>query len=354
MTDLFLKVATQREQNLPFVLYVKPNSERIVGLFQQNDHLYFLEDYKAKGFVFAPFDGSLIPFIPQKESDVYVEKIQPTDYILSGNPTNEKDEAAQADFETLVQKGVDAITAGQFGKVVLSRKEIVPLPQLDIALTFKKLTALYPTAFRYCFFHPKIGLWMGATPEQLLKVNQKELQTVALAGTQAATESQKVVWHNKEIEEQHFVSEFIISGLEQEVSAMTVSSPYSVKAGHLWHIKTDITATLKSQKALGKVIAILHPTPAVCGLPKDKAKAFILQHEGYDREYYSGFLGELNIDLATFRTDVSDLYVNLRCMKVRSQAAELFVGCGITQNSIPADEFAETVQKSMTMKKVLL
>ncbi|MDI9256629.1 isochorismate synthase [Flavobacterium sedimenticola] len=353
MTDLFLKLITQREQNLPFVLYVKPHSERIVGLFQQNDHLYFLEDFKAKGFVFAPFDGSLIPIIPQNQSEVYVEKIQATDYILSGNPTAVTDEVAKADFEKLVQKGVDAIAAGQFGKVVLSRKEIVPLSQWDLEVMFKKMIALYPSAFRYCFFHPKIGLWMGATPEQLLKVNQKELQTVALAGTQTASESQKVVWHDKEIEEQHFVSEFIIAGLEQEVSAMTVSSPYSAKAGHLWHIKTDITATLKSQKALGKVIAILHPTPAVCGLPKDKAKAFILEHEGYDREYYSGFLGELNIDLATFRTNVSDLYVNLRCMKVRPHAAELFVGCGITQSSIPADEFAETVHKSMTMKKVL-
>jgi isochorismate synthase len=132
-----------------------------------------------------------------------------------------------------------------------------------------------------------------------------------------------------------------------------VSSPYSVKAGNLRHIKTDITSTIKSKKAISEIILALHPTAAVCGLPKEAAKAFILENEKYDREYYSGFLGELNIDLATFRTAQSDLFVNLRCMKIKGKVAELFVGCGITAASIPGDEFLETVNKSMTIKRVL-
>ncbi|MBF6642301.1 isochorismate synthase [Flavobacterium sp. J49] len=354
MTDLFIKVKTHQEQQLPFVLYAKPNSDRMVGLFQKNDHLYFLEDYAAKGFVFAPFDGDLIPFVPQKQSDVYVEKIILTDYVVANTISQEIDETAKIVFENLVQRGIEAIVKGTFEKVVLSRKEEVLLRQFDLETVFKKLIAFYPTAFKYCFFHPKIGLWMGATPEQFLKINRRALQTVALAGTQIATNAENVIWPQKETEEQRLVTEFITTNLQDKVSEMTVSSPYSVKAGNLWHIKTDISATAKSKKAIANIISALHPTSAVCGLPKETAKDFILKNENYEREYYSGFLGELNIDLTTFRTEQSDLFVNLRCMKIVGDTAVLFIGCGITKDSVPEDEFRETVNKSMTMRKSIV
>ncbi|MGL2963695.1 chorismate-binding protein [Flavobacterium sp. RSB2_4_14] len=354
MTDLFIKVKIQHEQQLPFALYCKPNSDRIVGLFQQNDHLYFLENFKETGFVFAPFDSVAIPYIPQLYSDVIVEKVGDLDFYFEKITASSTDDEAKNAFEDLVQKGVNAIKNSQFQKVVLSRKETVILNDFDLETVFKKLTQSYPTAFNYCFYHPKIGMWFGATPEQFLKINEKSIQTVALAGTQLVANSDKINWNEKEIQEQRLVTDFITAGLEGRVTDMIVSSPYSVKAGNLWHIKTDVTATAKSKKAIGEIISVLHPTSAVCGLPKENAKEFILENEQYDREYYSGFLGELNIDLASFRTKQSDLFVNLRCMKIVENTAELFIGCGITKDSIPADEFLETVNKSMTMKKCIL
>ena len=353
MTDLFIKVKVQQQQQLPFVLYCKPNSDRIVGLFQQNDRLYFLENFNEIGFVFAPFDGDSIPYIPQKYSDVLVEKVTISDFYVETIITDSTDEQVKNTFERLVQKGLEAIDNNQFQKVVLSRKELVDLIDYDLDTVFKKLIYNYPTAFNYCFYHPKIGIWLGATPEQFLKLNQKSLQTVALAGTQVASNSDKIYWNEKEKVEQQLVTDFITSGLVGKVNKLVVSSPYSVKAGNLWHIKTDITATLKSKKVIAEIMIAMHPTAAVCGLPKETAKAFILENEEYDREYYSGFLGELNIDFATFRTQQTDLFVNLRCMKIVGKSAELFVGCGITKDSIPADEYNETVNKSMTMRRVL-
>ena len=353
MTDLFIKVKVQQQQQLPFVLYCKPNSDRIVGLFQKNDHLYFLENFKETGFVFAPFDGDAIPYIPQKYSDVLVEKVTISDFYVETIITDSTDEQAKNTFESLVRKGLEAIKNNQFQKVVLSRKELVDLIDYDLETVFKKLIYNYPSAFNYCFYHPKIGIWFGATPEQFLKLNQKSLQTVALAGTQVEGVSDKINWNEKEKVEQQLVTDFITSGLVGKVDKLVVSSPYSVKAGNLWHIKTDLTATIKSKKAIGEIILALHPTAAVCGLSKEAAKAFIMENEKYDREYYSGFLVELNIDLATFRTEQSDLFVNLRCMKIKGKVAELFVGCGITAASIPGDEFLETVNKSMTIKRVL-
>lgn len=353
MTAVFVKVKAQLEKQLPFVLYAKPNADRMIGVFQGNDNLYFLEDFCEKGFVFAPFDGDVIPYIPQSEADIYVEKISESDFLLTANPTFNADEATQKSFEDLVTQGVEAIQKGLFDKVVLSRKETVAIPSFEIATVFKKLIAFYPTAFKYCFFHPKIGMWAGASPEQFLKINQESIRTVALAGTQAVTDATNVVWHEKEIKEQQLVTDFIIQSLADKVSELTVSSPYSVQAGNLWHIKTDIAATIGSDSNLEGIIKSLHPTSAVCGLPKAAAKDFILQNESYDRSYYSGFLGELNIDLATFRSEQSDLFVNLRCMKINDKQVELFIGCGITRDSVPEAEFIETVNKSMTMRKVL-
>jgi len=353
MTDLFLKVKIHYEQNLPFVLFCKPDSDRVVGMFQKNDHLYFLENYKEQGFVFAPFDGETIPYIPQKESDIFVEKIATSNFYFENTLQAQADEKSKNDFKNLVAKGIQAVQNNQFQKVVLSRNENVDLIDFDVEMVFKKLIQSYSSAFKYCLFHPKIGLWLGATPEQFLRINQKSLETVALAGTQRATESKNITWGEKEKNEQQLVTDFIINSLQGIVEEIKVSSPYSVKAGNLWHIKTDIIATLSSKKNIMNIIKSLHPTSAVCGLPKEESKAFILENENYDREYYSGFLGEFNIDLATFRTDQSDLFVNLRCMKIIGKKATLYVGCGITKDSIATDEYMETVNKSMTMKKVL-
>jgi isochorismate synthase len=118
------------------------------------------------------------------------------------------------------------------------------------------------------------------------------------------------------------------------------------------HIKTDISAEIKAGKSISEVINALHPTPAVCGLPKADAKEFLLKNEGYDREFYSGYLGELNADAVT-GAPVTDLFVNLRCMKIKGNVAHLYVGCGITKDSNPEKEFFETINKSMTMRRVL-
>ncbi|HNP33491.1 MAG TPA: chorismate-binding protein [Flavobacterium sp.] len=353
MTDLFLKVKIHQEQNLPFVLFCKPDSDKIVGVFQKNDHIYFLDTFEEKGFVFAPFDADEVPYIPLELSDVYVETIHSRNYFFESKELVSNGMVGKDFFEELVSKGIEAIEDNQFTKVALSRREEVIVPDFDIQTTLRKMIFQYPNAYKYCFSHPKIGTWIGATPEQFLKTNGNAIKTIALAGTQLATNNNNIIWGNKEKIEQQLVTDFIVQNLSDLAKEVTLSSPYSVKAGNLWHIRTDISATMKPRKFLKKLIIALHPTPAVCGFPKEAAKKFILKNEGYNREYYSGFLGELNIDLITFRTLQTDLFVNLRCMKVANDKAQIYIGCGITKDSIPEDEYLETVNKSMTMKKII-
>ena len=353
MIDFFIKVKQQKAQNLPFVLYRKPNDIKLFGYFQNNDHLYFAENFEETGFVFAPFEGSQMILIPKNQAVKWETLVTSFKENQDFNSLGSEDLEAKEHFEKLVQKGIDSIVEGTLKKVVLSRKEIVDLSAFDLVSVFEKLNQSYPTAFCYCWFHPKIGLWMGATPERLLKANNKKFYTMALAGTQKYASEEEVVWDKKEVEEQQFVADFILNNLKNLTLELAISSPYTIQAGTLAHIKTDIEGLLNENSSLKQVISILHPTPAVCGVPTEAAKKFILENEGYDREYYTGFLGELNKEGYIKGELKSDVYVNLRCMQIRDNKAHLYVGCGITKDSIPEKEWMESVNKSMTMKRIL-
>lgn len=337
----------------PFVLYNKPNSNTIVSFLQNNDDLIYDNKLNESGFVFAPFDTENYIFF--NENNCEVSKIEGVSFNENFSEYSDlfPDNEVRFFHEKLVQNGIDAILDKQFLKVVLSRKESVAANQ-DLFLTyFKKLVQTYKTAFCYCFYHPKVGMWLGATPEQLLKTNANKLTTVALAGTQLKKNEEEVFWGEKEKEEQLFVTQFIELGLNPFVTNLHKTDPYTFQAGNLLHIKTDIQATKKEGVNWSEVIKALHPTPALCGLPKAESKKFIINNEGYDRKYYSGFLGEINNDFVLEIENKSDLFVNLRCMELEKNTAQIFIGGGITKDSVPTDEFIETINKSQTIKKIL-
>ena len=346
------KIQNQLKKRLPFVVYSKPNSEEITGFFQNNETLFKVNDFTEKGFVFASFDGAKTYLIPESESELLHFSLDKKEIAFSGKELTKAGNVAKSDFTTLVANGIQAIKNEQFQKVVLSRTEKVEVEDFDMVDAFKKLVLLYPSAFVYCFYHPKIGNWIGATPEQLLKVTENNFETISLAGTQKDTGSSEILWGEKEKEEQQFVTDYLVSRLKNVAKAVQFTKPYSIKAGSIWHIKTDVSGVLNSDSSLKKVIQLLHPTPAVCGLPKEIAKDFILENEPYDRSFYTGFLGELNCS-PTKESISSDLFVNLRCMQIKHSQAHLYIGCGITKDSDPEKEWEESVNKSMTMKKVL-
>jgi isochorismate synthase len=352
MIDFFIKVKQQFQQKLPFVIYSKPNINKLSGLFQKNNQLYLTADFIEKGFVFAPFDGKQILLIPELDSELIEIEFIPNTIIKNSNSNTFVDELAKNNFENLVQKAIDTIENGSFNKVVISREEIIDLPNFDLVLLFEKVVNSYPTAFTYCWFHPEIGLWIGATPERLLKANGNEFQTVALAGTQLFQNQEKVFWGNKEQVEQQFVTDYILETIKNVTSEVEISSPFTLKAGNLLHLKTDIRGSINEDASLKQLVLLLHPTPAVCGLPKKNAKAFIIENEGYNRSFYAGFLGEINKNYEI------DLFVNLRCMQIQSNSfetqAHLYIGCGITKDSDPENEWQETVNKAMTMKNIIL
>jgi isochorismate synthase len=354
------KFRRQFDQQLPFVLYRKPNANHVIGLLQRNQELYTITNFEEKGFVFAPFDGADIVLIPQNKCDV---DIMPFELLQQTHNDVQKSESTDAlgkeQHIQLVEKAMSQIKQGDCSKIVISRKETLPLVDFDLFDGFQKLAQLYPSAFAYCLYHPKVGLWLGAFSESLLYVNELDFRTMAVAGTQVYDENAIAIWGNKEMEEQKLVTDFLVSNLKDLSANLHVSKPYDLKAGKLIHLKSDIHGIFKTGTDLRKLLSILHPTPAVCGFPKDIAKSFILKNEGYDRSYYSGFLGEFNIDFQS-NENATDLFVNLRCVQIETDemsnthTAHIYVGGGITAQSNPGSEWLETVNKATTIKKVLL
>jgi isochorismate synthase len=334
-------------QQLPFVLYKKPNESTVFGLFQKGNSLFSIENFSEKGFIFTSFDGFQKIIIPENQSEcisaTFAKEVSETTDIKD----YKSDPNAKIPFERLVKKTIVAIENQEFKKAVVSRREDLQLVDFDLIATFQKLVQFYPSTFVYSFYHPKVGCWLGATPEQLVRVKDNTFLTMALAGTQKDMGINNIVWQKKEQEEQQFVTDFIAEKIKDISSDITISKPYSIKAGSIWHIKTDLSGVLNSNSCLQQIVSILHPTPAVCGLPTEQSKTFLLQNENYDRSFYTGYLGELN------RNNQTDLFVNLRCMEIENTQAHLFLGCGITKDSNPEKEWEESVNKSVTMKKVL-
>jgi len=259
----------------------------------------------------------------------------------------------------LVEKAVTALQKGDLQKVVLSRKQAVFFENTDWRITdlVQKLAALYPSALISAVFIPKVGLWVGASPEILVSLDKNMIfRTMALAGTQVATPNMplaEVVWTQKEIEEQALVSRYIINAFKKiRLREFEEEGPRTVQAGNLLHLRTDFWVDLKEvayPNLLGVMLALLHPTSAVCGMPKEESLEFILINEDYDRRFYSGFLGPMNVEQET------QLFVNLRCMEILSQKeAFLYAGGGITENSKPEKEWQETIAKMQTILRAFV
>ncbi len=347
--ESLLKTVTDAyHQDHPFVAYRSPNKTLVKALVQPDRQLHISKQYDEGGFIFAPFNTEeqsiLIPFEGSDYTEALFEQL---DYSSDDFFFEQPSEIARKEHIDLVRKGIRHIDSGAAKKIVLSRKETIVLPDFSPIMTFSKLLNTYQNAFVYLWYHPKKGLWLGATPEKLITIKNNKFTTVSLAGTQTFQGTDVVDWGTKEIEEQQIVTRYITSNLESLTRDISIGNVTTVRAGNLLHLSTEIWGTLQSVNDLKLVVNHLHPTPAICGMPKLAAKKFIIDNEGYDREFYTGFLGEINMH------DISNLFVNLRCMKVEETGLNLFLGGGITQESVPENEWQETLEKSKVMKRVL-
>ena len=380
-------------QTLPVALWRYPHQDTKHGLVDLSGHAQAAKiDFQqtGAGFAFAPFINAggqatlflkadlilagqtVYPGRPQggAKADQFLAHLQ---QLTQADPPAEADWSAvpvtneavhlsdRAEFCRLVEQAIYYIQSTDIKKVVASRATETPLPaDFNPVAAFDKLCARYPHAFVSLVSIPGLGTWIGATPETLLILNPDRLETIALAGTQAYpadSDLEAVQWGAKEIEEQALVSDYISNFLRQlGLASFTQVGPRTVSAGNIIHLKTGFQVTRPDLAQTGRhrltdlanqILDSLHPTSAVCGMPKKEALTFILEQEHYNRAFYSGFLGPVHIN------GQSQLFVNLRCMQLKPRRAILYVGAGITQDSQPQLEWQETVLKSNTLLSVL-
>lgn len=252
----------------------------------------------------------------------------------------------QEEYLQKLEEVIEIINENNLPKLVLSRRKIFnDFNEIDLKESFKNLCKNYPNAFKYLFFNGEIS-WMGAFSEVLGKFNKSthEFETMSIAGTIPVSED----WTEKEIEEQKPVSSYIRNILAKFVSLSEVeeSETYDHISGNIKHLKTDFKIKINPED-LDSIIQELHPTPAVCGIPKDFCREVIEKVEKFPRELYAGY-----IKIET--EDYIQYFVNLRCARLYKNSVHLFVGGGITAQSNPEKEWNETELKSEAVLKNLV
>lgn len=344
-----------------FALWKLPYTDEIHLILNSNKNIQqkpIFNEIKP-GFVISPFLNPQLKatiFIPAEQMFSFPPLKSIEDLFFESDKNNLNDmalfEADKEYFEKMVEEGISLIKNNSLKKIVFARSKSVSYPEHYNPINhFSRLCEAYKNTFVSLIFTPETGAWMGATPEALLNLTATGLlKTVALAGTQVyepSIDPKQAIWRQKEIEEQALVSRYIIECFKKvRVREYEDIGPRTTVAGNLMHLKTDFTVDTIAidYPHLGtSMLELLHPTSAVCGMPKDVAIQNILEKEQFDRSYFSGFIGPVN------QQNQSDLFVNIRCMQLTKNKAYLYAGAGITEDSIPENEWCETEIKMKTI-----
>jgi len=352
-----------------FLLYKEPQSlHPSLAVFSDSsiDYLYHTRELNGKsGYVFAPFEPNeehpivllkaVAFFSGETAINAYLEKIvsemslQETRFSHSVVLVADK-KFARKSYETAFEACHNAVVGGDCQKVVLSRKYSMERPSgFSPARLFQNACTKYAEAYVYLFHTPKSGTWLGSSPEALLMSHGTSYQTVALAGTQASQPNTEVMWDAKNRLEQQIVSDYVERTLEEFGLNPEKQGPYSIEAAQLVHLKTTFHFEMSESTniGLGTLLDGLHPTPATCGFPKEKAMQLIRRHERHDRSYYCGFVGSIGVEEATH------LSVNLRCMCILPTMLVLYAGGGVMADSSCDLEWEETESKLQTLLSLL-
>jgi salicylate biosynthesis isochorismate synthase/menaquinone-specific isochorismate synthase len=264
--------------------------------------------------------------------------------------------APPSHYESAVLRAVERIRSGDLEKVVLAREVRVHAPaEPDPAAVFDALRAAFPACYCWCAGTPELA-FVGASPELLVRREGARAQTVALAGTTRRSADPAVDDHlgerllqsEKNREEQAIVARRI----ERTLAPVSLwvaggDNPELVKVQNVQHLATAIRAQLAEPLAAIELAGLLHPTPAVCGEPRELAEPLIPALEGLDRGWYAGGVGWT--DLA----EDGEFCVALRCALLKGPVAHLYAGCGIVGDSQPAAELEETEVKLQALLPLL-
>lgn len=248
-------------------------------------------------------------------------------------------------------RAVDVLKAGleaRGGKTVICRQICGMFGRFEPEALMAEYFSVFPDMFCFLFAHPTTGYWMGASPELLLEVvDDKLAKTRALAGTRPADCLDQ--WSLKNLEEHRIVVDDICARIDAlACTEAKACEPYNFRYGSVEHLCTPIAIYNTSDGAFpaDEVIAAIHPTPAVCGFPRNDALREIARLESVPRNFYGGLI-------TVPGTGGTLAYVLLRCVHFNEKRWAIYTGSGITASSDAADEWAETNAKARPLLELL-
>jgi isochorismate synthase len=252
-----------------------------------------------------------------------------------------------------VYKALRHIKAGDVTKVVLARRLLLNVAEpIDIPAALRSLAHRDPRGHSFAVDLPGRTL-IGASPELLVARDGSTVTANPLAGSAARCDdpiedgrrATMLLRSAKDRREHAAVVDAIVHVLRPLCTDIRVpAEPQLLPTATMWHLASPITARLRDPATSSlRLATALHPTPAVCGVPTDRARGLISELEPFDRGFYAGMVGWCDA-----RGD-GEWVVTIRCGEVDGNSMRLYAGAGIVSGSQPEAELAETTAKFRTL-----
>ncbi len=322
---------------------------RLPGEQQLHFGAQIIDQRTPEGFMIVPFveKPDCMPYFisAQFDAEKYMKLPVSSLPVTSLHKVAETSTTQEAYMESAAHC-IEALRRGDLRKVVLSR---VIVDEFASSLTwtsvFKRLLDRCPEAFVFVFNSEVTGAWMGASPERYLSYDGSRLHTMALAGTRLAGTPGE--WGEKEKEEQAIVADYIEGKFADLKIECERSELMTRKAGNVEHLCTEFSGMVTRPSQVDGMRNMLHPTPALGGLPVKAAVKMIGEVEGHSRRYYGGYMGPVGSD-GRFA-----LFVNVRSLEFDGERYCIYVGGGLTSGSDALREWEETCGKAVLLQSVL-
>lgn len=256
-------------------------------------------------------------------------------------------EVSESDFRALVELALRRIDANELEKVVVARCTRLSFDSpVDVRAVLRELeSSEFCTRFAIRFGKTT---FLGATPERLVRVSGRSVDTEALAGSGDAQGGTALLESQKERVEHELVVNAIVERLSGVCGALEYPKTPEVRAlRHLVHLRTPIHGRLEHPVHVLDLVGRLHPTPAVGGLPSATAQRFIAENEPVPRGWYASPIGWFDAE------GNGEFAVGLRSGAFVGDCAYLYAGNGIVKDSDPASEYAETKLKLAALSAAL-
>ncbi|WP_338777892.1 isochorismate synthase [Metabacillus sp. FJAT-52054] len=344
--------------------------------FKNENHLW--EPYKEGRFVLPSFLGVwkkgqkpevtiakvILPneTVEEAEADfteraLYVKKLCRGKITAGSTPAPfEMNEHHTEEWLASITKATESIRNGELDKVVLARDITLDSETpIDVQGALKTLINEQQSSFRFIFENGSSS-FIGATPERLVQIKDQHVRSACLAGTIKRGSSDKedqllereLLEDQKNLEEHAYVVKMIREALLNHCSDLQCpNGPGIYKTKNVQHLYTPIEGVLNNQSSLLDIVKHLHPTPALGGLPQEKAMSMIREIEPMHRGWYAAPIGWLDTE------GNGEFAVAIRSSLVKENSAVLYAGCGIVKDSNPKMEYEETKMKLRPMLSAL-